>query len=333
MPVQFFPNTLTSALLAVLRNGSAGDNPFTQASEVEEPWVSTVSDVFVPRKDPSDSLWKCYDYNPLGTLPHFISSFMSPSPVGSSRYDEAMEGLPEGDRYRLYIDRNRQAQGPDCFDIREPGYAKGMQEAFELVRDLVGKPLTVETYQSIHDAAIHNVFDSTTSSYMAKGFSNGHAVYGVDLEKVTTEARQEWETEKLIAVNPKRWRINKEYLACLRRRNYVCPSVAPKGDQDLMRRRLETIFEQYNKGLRRADTDIDKKRVIARACRSLEIGHFFYDGNQRTVAFLVLNKMLIENDLKPVILPDPFVFDGYLSVDQLVEEIDKGQQIFDEYVK
>jgi hypothetical protein len=333
MPVQFSPDNLTPALLAVLRNGTAGDNPFTQTPEVPEPWVSTVSDVFVPRKDPSPSLWQHYGFNPLGSLSHMFGSSALSSPVGPSRYDEAMGGLPEGDRYRLYIDRNRQAQGPDCFDIREPGYAKGMQEAFELVRNLVGKPLTVDSYQSIHDTAIHDVFDHTTSAYMDKGFSNGHAVYGLELTKVTTEARQEWETEKLIAVSPKWWRSNQEYLSCLRRRNYVFPSVKPKGDKDLMRRRLETILTQYDKGLVRAETDLDKKRVIARACRSLEIGHFFTDGNQRTVAFLVLNKMLIENQLQPVILPDPFVFDGYLSVDQLVEEIDKGQDIFKQYVK
>ena len=90
-------------------------------------------------------------------------------------------------------------------------------------------------------------------------------------------------------------------------------------------------MDQYNTDINGADSDLQKKQVIARACRALEIGHFFDDGNQRTVAFLVLNKMLIENDLGPVILPNPLVFDGYLSVDQLVGEIDKGQRIFREH--
>lgn len=55
-----------------------------------------------------------------------------------------------------------------------------------------------------------------------------------------------------------------------------------------------------------------------------EIFHIFPDGNQRTVAFLLLNKLLIDNNFPAAYLDWPYAFDGYLSSKELVMEIKYG---------
>lgn len=78
--------------------------------------------------------------------------------------------------------------------------------------------------------------------------------------------------------------------------------------------------------MKNAKTEDDKLALIAEFVMTLEILHFFMDGNQRTTVFVILNKLLIENGLTPVIMPDPSVFDGYMSSKELVGEIKKGMK-------
>ncbi|SEK17258.1 MULTISPECIES: hypothetical protein [unclassified Variovorax] len=51
------------------------------------------------------------------------------------------------------------------------------------------------------------------------------------------------------------------------------------------------------------------------------------DGKIRTIAFLVMNKLLLQNDLLPSVLQDPSVFDMN-SIEEIVEDIRWGQEAF-----
>ncbi|WP_169708772.1 Fic family protein [Trinickia terrae] len=73
-----------------------------------------------------------------------------------------------------------------------------------------------------------------------------------------------------------------------------------------------------------------KLRAIARCCQELERTHLFADGNARTVGFLVLNKLLLENGMPPAMLADPNRFDGF-SANELVGEIKHGQATFQRF--
>lgn len=73
---------------------------------------------------------------------------------------------------------------------------------------------------------------------------------------------------------------------------------------------------------------LDKKlELIIRTCQDLDQAHVFADGNIRTIAFLVLNKMLIENDLNPTCMYDPNVLDC-TDIKTLIEHVKTGQAYF-----
>jgi len=73
---------------------------------------------------------------------------------------------------------------------------------------------------------------------------------------------------------------------------------------------------------------LDKKlELIIRTCQDLDQAHVFADGNIRTIAFLVMNKMLIENDLNPTCMYDPNVLDC-TDIKTLIEHVKTGQAYF-----
>ncbi len=58
--------------------------------------------------------------------------------------------------------------------------------------------------------------------------------------------------------------------------------------------------------------------------------HCFEDANGRLNIMLLLNRFLLEESLSPVILKDPAVFGGALTLDELVNEVDAGIKRFAE---
>lgn len=72
----------------------------------------------------------------------------------------------------------------------------------------------------------------------------------------------------------------------------------------------------------------DKKlELIIRTCQDLEQLHLFSDGNLRTIAFLVMNKMLIENGLYPTCMWNPNYLDLY-DIVTIIYQVKMGQLHF-----
>lgn len=88
--------------------------------------------------------------------------------------------------------------------------------------------------------------------------------------------------------------------------------------------KLEEIIGQYKASIEQSKNDEGKLLAIVRLVRALEVAHPFPDGNQRTFVFLLLNKLLLQHGFTPVILNNPVVFDGFLSAQELVDEIKIG---------
>jgi anti-sigma28 factor (negative regulator of flagellin synthesis) len=106
------------------------------------------------------------------------------------------------------------------------------------------------------------------------------------------------------------------------------------------RERATAIVEAYGDEIgkaggddqRNADDDQEtaKLRAIVRCCQDLEQAHLFQDANCRTIAFMVLNKLLLQNGLDPVILDNPNRLDGF-SEEQLITFVREGQAKFASY--
>jgi len=84
---------------------------------------------------------------------------------------------------------------------------------------------------------------------------------------------------------------------------------------------LTDLFNEFSK---------NRKNIgaIVGLCRALLIVHVFPDGNQRTIVNILLPKLLIEAGLPPSIVENPFDFDGYKTIKELISEIEKGSEYF-----
>lgn len=249
---------------------------------------------------------------------------------GPDKFDWHVKRLPGEARYRLYIDRDRQHLGRLCFDRLEPGYAAAMESALETVRETIGQRLDADLYQTLHDKAANNVIRlNRKGTTIPQGLGEGDSVYGLRMQQVTPEAKQEWLRERLIWENERNsGQCTTHFLSVLENGQLVAPNIEHGEPKEILKTRLNEILSTYYRSMRSMHSELGKKRVIARTCRALEISHFFNDANQRTVVFLVLNKLLIDEGLTPTIVADPYVFDGYMSADQLVSEINQGQAFF-----
>ena len=91
--------------------------------------------------------------------------------------------------------------------------------------------------------------------------------------------------------------------------------------------RAASILDAYREQIRDAETADQKLAVIGRAAQELYRSHVFSDGNTRTVLFNALNRMLLENNLSPAILPEPRAAAGF-TAEQFVAAIREGQARF-----
>ncbi|MEE3651268.1 MULTISPECIES: Fic family protein [unclassified Brenneria] len=90
----------------------------------------------------------------------------------------------------------------------------------------------------------------------------------------------------------------------------------------------QTQISHYRQNIGQISDEKGKLTEIARLCQTLEQAHCFTDGNARTLGFLFVNQLLLENKLSPSVIYDPNRFDGF-SHQQLVAEIQKGQRLFE----
>lgn len=267
-----------------------------------------------------------------------LGSLFEVNPIQESRriFDSKMPSRNQW--WRLFIDRvNQNHNDPLIFDkdrpnVRgEPGYCQAMYFAFDYIRDTLGEPLNERAYDRLHDYCVHNVKKTKetivdgskllTSNPFTSGFFSGCS-YGFTMEKVTALARKEWKQKKLISDQP--IEDKNKYLA-----EYVQERIYPThlNSVDSIAK-IEEMFSRYNSEILVAETVDAKLSAIVDLCRSLEIHHAFLDGNQRTIAFALLLKLLLENDLQPAILDEPYMFDGYYGTKEMVDLIKKGQENF-----
>ena len=110
------------------------------------------------------------------------------------------------------------------------------------------------------------------------------------------------------------------------------PTIPKPGFHDWNKPYTEKVLNYYIKAyetsLAQARDDNDKLLAIVRIIRAFEIAHPFADCNQRVFVFLLLNKLLLQNGFLPVILEDPWVFNGYMSAAELVGELKIGFKNF-----
>lgn len=302
-----------------------------------------------------------------------------PNPIDYEKeYQKAFEGFPESELFRLFIDKKDQIHGENYYDIKEPGYRAAMMKAFAFVKRTLGQPINANFLCTLHDIGIDGVQTMhytpgsfgqyTTPRLIAKGFTP-QANYDLDIEKISAQAKEELEKEKLIffireieffdndynieeaMIEKAEEHLDSGYLATCHyfetnpKRARVYSNFKTIEQLDRVKEKVNAFCQKYYKERENPPEDYTKlaaefgisvdmcNKLAAknRLCRALEIFHFFADGNQRLYAFSLGLKLSIENGYNPAILEEPNVFDGYCSIEKLIKNDLGGMKNFQAY--
>lgn len=254
------------------------------------------------------------------------------------------KSIPQERLYRLFVDQNRwpkegAAETPDVFE-NEEGYMSGMMSAF--IRVMGDQcPLSAELLKQYHDEAVGRVRtqrgESIEGSYRKtrspdersierfnlkwgetiseSGFRELQAKYSTDSAGYFVPV-EDSEPQSIFylagMVNPKRT-VTRELSIQLQSPNIPISEL------------VDRLIQMYN--LRPNQTEKDKVRAMIQLVQDLDQIHPFYDGNIRTFAVLLLNRLLISERMDPCCFTDPNCIDC-LSVEELVDKLREGQEHF-----
>jgi hypothetical protein len=220
----------------------------------------------------------------------------------------------------LGVDATAHALGHDYFDRREPGYNAGIAAAWQLILNHLETPLDTVLLQRIHDTAVRGVLNAPEGQPFKQGFRSGSVQFSV-VDHVSRAGLEQLKA-RLQAPPYKGWvkfHEGEMLFECTRQSEASCQKVAREMLQDL------------NGELAEAHGPDAALATIVRYCQTLEQLHLFQDGNIRTMV-LVLNKLLLAHGMRPTVMDDPNAFD-LLSVEELVQEVRRGQANFDALCK
>jgi hypothetical protein len=265
--------------------------------------------------------------------------------INASPHLAVYQTIPRSRLYQLFIDQEQwdRAKHADCpdlfFDQLEPGYLSAMIHAFTYLHTRA-PTLSSNMLLELHDLAIHNVTNQDGAP-MKMGFRFGEGSqikFSLRLFKtITLDGKQElfdkWtstESNYTLETDPDKKQENLfRIFMHPPMRTTLLPttmflSFKPVLRMDLLPKGIDRLISLYEEELRHSNQPL---RAIARLVQNLEQIHPFYDGNIRTFAILLLNKLLIDNNLNPCCLGNPNCVDG-LSVEEIVLKIKEGQDHF-----
>lgn len=250
--------------------------------------------------------------------------------------------------WRLVLDGMLQSDPKELtwigYEYREPHSLHALLSAYQFMLDTVDAPLTIDTLKAFHKHTTTGVSNIEVTPGEFKKINEINAYFVGD--GATPEAIQELnalkDELKLTFYEGKPTSIYPDDLPHTFEQlppegGYVFPCMKIKNglvviDYKKIPLITNQILETYHRDIVDADTESKKIKVIAQCVRKLELLHPFRDVNLRVFGTLLLNKLLLQNQLKPTALFDPSIFDNSSS-DQIVGEVIRGQNNFDHVVK
>lgn len=239
---------------------------------------------------------------------------------------------PGANGWKLVLDAQSHSRGIFAFE-EERGYVAAMMRALNFMIDTVDAPLNAAMLELLHDTAVSGTYKlREKASPLAKiplGYRHCIGV-GFGLFSTATPAGL---AEFQASEKPSQTWIR---ITETPRGKFV--HAAAKSALEC-RGKANDIFNHYAKALRRvqainvADTrEQEELRCIAQCCQDLEQHHLFRDGNIRTVVFLCMNKLLLQNGYSPALWNDPNCIDMH-SVSEIVSLIRRGQKAYQKLIE
>lgn len=269
---------------------------------------------------------------------------------------KAFQTFDKHQSWRLMVDHSQlQEKGEYGFEV-ESGYLGGMFGAFHHMLETIDHPLDASLLEALHDKAVEGVLPAgkTMQEQLVQeqyglpeitlklGFRDDQQSKSINLilsefnQSVSANAseagvielikNQQHQLEPWFDVSGA---ILKEGKLTYQDLNAIKLNTQPKVKEqctDL----AQDILAESSQEVGLAVTESDKLSVSARCCQQLARAQLFSDGNTRTVGIIVLNKLLLQQMLTPVIMPNLNCFMAF-SAKELINEIKLGQSLFENY--
>ena len=204
------------------------------------------------------------------------------------------DGLGD-ETWRQYVDLDSQSHGPLAYERglgkgrEEPGYLASMAAAHRLVRESLGRRLTVDFLAELHRTTLAHAPPQQTyrpsSSYV--WLHRDRLEPGIERVWAAHDATVDEESERLVRLT----------FAAHTRESFVAS--------------IEAAIDALYLALERARDTEPRLRAIAEFHQSLELWHPTSDGNTRRHT-LVLGKLLVEAGETPVIMTE--INDAYVRL-------------------
>ncbi|MEV7629493.1 RHS repeat-associated core domain-containing protein [Actinoplanes sp. NPDC089786] len=258
----------------------------------------------------------------------------SSSQAGTS--SRSSRAIPQNQWWMLYIDPDHHhiaAESADPGDMydndQEPGYQQSMVEAYDeyLFTSRPVRRLNANVYAAMHEAVVR--YTPIPHEWTGEPDPEGNDVYSTAAPMYATPSSSVPNTS--VAGRPLVARSDVESADPQNRITY--------GDQTDYQYEsnytateapalINTIFDDYYRDIRHTTTDADRIWLIAETVRKLHIGHFFTDANARLNINLVMQLLLMNERLNPVIFPYMnHSFSGNQSLAWLTQQILERQGV------
>lgn len=245
-----------------------------------------------------------------------IQTTPSPKAYVPCTKDELLARFPPKELYRFFMDGVKQPQGWKRFEKREPGYLKGMLDAFFIELNHLDEPLSPEVLVRIHKNAINGVKleGDIKDEFRAPGRLVGFNVHlGRNLSHDGYDELKQLERHGVISVVEHGFKVDEKDRKTLKLVGY----------EGNVFEKVQEVLADFNTKLQSAVTVEDKVALIVRTLSQIERIHPFDDANCRTICMIALYRELLRQGLMPPILNDPNEFDGF-SEAELCQRIKDG---------
>ena len=257
--------------------------------------------------------------------------------------------LPSSKRWRLYLTEGDHAAAlkhdrsnpGGLYDVDEfPGYQADLESVFTSVldkRDVVRKRIDWNEYRRMYKAVTAQTRQAAgpSGNFYVGGTSdpNQYFYHWVILPELAADL-----TGTTLGGRPLVTRIEshqKDEVVSRQDLDLIAVAYLVEGRElqlairfqpELLPALVNEAFGRYYLELEHARSAHERLRAIARLMRTLSVLHPFRDGNGRLHKHLLLQRLLLANGFRPVILPlMHYLFNGGFSLDQITAALQWGQ--------
>jgi prophage maintenance system killer protein len=248
--------------------------------------------------------------------------------------------LPESEWWKLFMDPNdhqnaqkKHPEDPGSYydNDRSPGFRAGMVAAYHQTLENPENTLDSESYSDLHTTVTSNLGKKPEKT----GRGGQPTIFPLRADAMSEDTNELHVGDRKLLADFAHFSFAKPNKDLGRAVSVLGVPTAKKQNNTEISTNyniadwstlVDQIFQDYYSEISTAETEETRLEIIAKTITKLQITHPFQDGNRRLNVHVILPKLLLENNIRPVISPDVrHIFQGGASHKKQVEILRQSQ--------